>query len=117
MQRSNKQGNYYFGVLIERVISYYQGKEIELVKDLLRYIEEKTGKEFALDKEFIHEIFKLMFNDGKSTRFKDTQTPEGLLTGTVQMQDYWQRIREFYLHDKGYLIPEPNEIPMEAYER
>jgi len=117
MQRSNKQGNYYFGVLIGDVIKFYEGKEIELVKDLLQYIEQKTGKQFALDKEFIHEVFKLMFNDGESTRFKDITLPDGVLTGTVQMQDYWQRIREFYLHNKGHLIPEPNEIPLEAYEQ
>ena len=117
MKRSNAQNEYYWGVLIKHVTEYYQGNEIQLVRDLINYIEKQTKSQFAPNKDFIHEIFKLIFNNSQSTCFKDVTLPTGqVITGTMQMNDYWERIRDFYYHEKKLLIPLPNEIPIEAYE-
>ena len=117
MKRSNAQNEYYWGVLIKHVTEYYQGNEIELVRDLINYIEKQTKSQFAPNKDFIHEIFKWIFNNNQSTKFEDITLPTGqVITGTEQMNEYWGRIREFYLHKKTLLIPLPNEIPIEAYE-
>jgi hypothetical protein len=117
MKRSLDQNNYYFGVLVEEVIAFYKANQIELVRDLMKFVEKKTGATFDYNKDFIHEILKLMFNEGNSTVFKDDDKPNQdgeILTGTTKMNAYWDRIREYFLDEHKKDIPLPNEPPIEV---
>ncbi len=113
MKRTNQQGDAYFGFIIPQIGDFYRQNQILLVKDLMRYVEKKTGKEFNYDKEFLHEVSKLMFNDGESTRFEDKIINGELISGTIQMNNYWDRIREHFMDVHHFEIRLPGEAPLE----
>lgn len=98
-KRSIPQNSYYHGVIVRGALEYYERSPIDLIKDVTK------AMEVDLTSEFVHELFKLMFNKGKSTRKNDT---EG-------MEEYNLKIREHFFHEYGKTIPLPDQVPIEQY--
>jgi len=93
-QVSDPQRKYYFGVLVASVTTWYKSNMRELIKDVL----DAVG--FAVTTEFVHELFKMLFNNGKSTQINDTAKAEEL----------YMKIRKHYAEKQPPLdLPEPNE--------
>ncbi len=92
-KRSLQQNKYYWGVVIEKAVDFYKQNIRLLIVDLME------AMNFALTPDFIHELFKMLFNGGKSTT--------GLKTD--EMMNYQDKIRHHFLHKYGVDIPPPNE--------
>ena len=94
-KRSNEQNAYYWGMIV----------------DIL-------SKEFGYTPEEIHEILKFKFLS-KNYDFKGqymTGTESTATLSTSEMEDYHRKIREWASRDFNIYIPEPNCVPLEAYE-
>jgi len=103
--RSTEQNSYYWGVVIEEAFQYYQDNPMDLVKDTVAAI-----KPQFLTRQFVHEVLKIMFNEGKSTVFKDDTES----TGMSKMCAYTDKIRiELFLHQYKRDIPPANQPKME----
>lgn len=90
--RSNKQSNYYWGVVID-LIADHTGDSPEATH--------RTLKEMFLPRMFV--------TVGDEEREADKTTT--LLT-TGQMEDYLMRVRVWAGQELGVVIPLPNEAPL-----
>lgn len=95
-KRSSKQNKYYWSVVIGKALGYYKENVRALIEDVLKALK------FNVTRSFVHELFKMRFNGGRSTAKLDTK----------EMTEYWDKIREDFL-DKGVDIPPPNEPEIE----
>lgn len=92
-QRSSEQNRYYWKVIVQTIVEYYQKNNREFIFDLL-------DPEFTA--EFIHEYLKKKYNRNRSTADLDTDG----------FQKYFDKIREDWFHKRGIHIPAPNEPPL-----
>ncbi|MGL4999500.1 MAG: hypothetical protein ACRC5T_11075 [Cetobacterium sp.] len=92
-KRSLEQNKYYWGVIVDKAIEFYLGNIRALITDLM------AAMRFELTPDFIHELFKLMFNKGCSTAKLKTD----------EMVIYQDNIRHHFLHKYKIDIPPPNE--------
>ena len=106
---SPQQRKGYFGITIEQALEHY-GNNFQSLKDdcTLALNAEPT-------KEFVHELFKMMFNNGRSTQelnrfIKDCDYEDD------SAEIYFLKIRSHFDVEHGYHIDTPNEIPLSAYE-
>lgn len=95
MTRSNKQNKYYWGVVIQKALEYYEEKPADLLRDLV------SATDAEITSKFAHELFKMMFN------FKGSTTK----LNTKEMMEYQDSIRELFFH-RGFDIPPPNQPPI-----
>jgi hypothetical protein len=106
MKMSPAQRKYYFGVLVRDASRYYKGNIGNLIRDVLIAVEAEPSE------AFVHELFKMMFNNGRSTQILEQKIKD------VEVEDdateiYFLKIRAH--HDvHGNRMPLPNEIPDEA---
>jgi len=89
-KRSNAQNRAQWGLLYKDAMSHYKEFPGDLAIDALESLR------FGVNEDFIHEMFKRMFNEGKSTRMN-----------TVESNKYAMRIREYFLHKYKKIIREP----------
>lgn len=94
--RSNKQNRYYWGVIIGTATEFYLKNIRALIIDLME------AMRFEITPDFIHELFKLMFNKGQST----------IKLKTDEMMQYQDNIRHHFWHKYKIDIPPPNELPI-----
>lgn len=90
---SANQRKYYFKCLVNPILDFYRGNFRALVLDIM----EAVGME--LSKDFIHELLKMMFNNGKST----------MGNSTAKAERRFMAIREYYARKHGLQLKEPNE--------
>ncbi len=90
--RSNSQNSYYWLAISEYILPYFLLNPIKLVELVLK------GLKFAVTKEFIHEIFKMIYLQGSSTT----------KSSSTSMADYMESIRHDMFHDYQLLVPEPS---------
>lgn len=96
-KRSIKQNSYYWGVVIQMTLEFYLNNIKALITDLMQ------AMRFELTPDFVHELFKLMFNKGLSTTKLKT---DGMMA-------YQDAIREHFFHKYKVDIPPPNEPPID----
>lgn len=58
-----------------------------------------------VNKDFVHNLLKELFNNGQSTRFVDSPDKKA----TVKMQDYVTKVTAYYAV-YGLQLKEPNEL-------
>lgn len=92
-QRSAEQNAYYWGVVLVEAVRYYKNNPADLIRDLM------AAMKLDFTPEFAHELFKIMFNSGKSTAKNDVD----------EMVAYNDAIREHFYHNYTITIPEPKE--------
>jgi len=92
-RRTVEQNSYYWGVIVQKQLEYYESNMEDMIRDVL------YGLKFALTTEFVHELNKIIYFNGRSTREKDT----------VEFSKICDQIREHFLHDFKFLIEGPNE--------
>lgn len=90
-RRSNKQNAAQWSVLYDNALDYYEKQPGSLARDSLQAIQ------FGIDKEFMHWVFKKLFNSGKSTA----------KLSTIESNEYAEKIRHHFLHEYQHKIPEP----------
>lgn len=90
-QRSNQQNKAQWKVIYGQALDYYKQNPGDLAIDALKSLK------FNIDAEFIHEMFKRLFNKGKSTAN----------LSTIESKEYFERIREYFLHNYSFEIREP----------
>lgn len=91
-ERSLKQNNYYWSVVIGESVKFYAKNFDKLIIDSM------TALKLKVTPDFIHLMFKMLFNKGKTTTDKKTDT----------MEDYILEIRG-HMAGYGLDIPPPNE--------
>jgi hypothetical protein len=91
--RTNPQNKYYWGYIIPTCLTFYKSNLPALMSDVLKAIK------FDVTKEFVHEIFKMMFNKGKSTTKNDTE----------EMEDMATHIRAYMQQEHELILKLPNE--------
>jgi hypothetical protein len=92
-KRTLPQNNYYWTVIVDEALGHYGAFPAHLIHDLV------SASKADLTKEFVHELFKTMFNHGRSTTKLDT----------VGKKQYQEAIRHHFLHEYQFNIPEPKE--------
>jgi hypothetical protein len=92
-QRSNKQNKAQWGLVYKEAIDYYVEHPIALAADMISSIR------FGIDENSIHEMFKRLFLQGKSTANLDT----------IASNEYMDKIREHFYNRDGYIISKPKE--------
>lgn len=90
-RRSIKQNSAQWSVLYDNALDYYIKHPRDLGTDSLDAIK------FGVDKEFMHWIFKQLFNRGQSTA----------KLSTIESSQYAEKIRHHFLHQHQHEIPEP----------
>lgn len=95
-KRSIKQNKYQWGVVYEYAVAYYKEHVGNMIRDILEAVE------FKITKEFVHELFKVLFNYKESTAENST----------VKEMKYLDKIRHHFWHKYQYDIPPPNTPPM-----
>lgn len=98
-RRSGKQNNAQWGVIYGQALEFYEKHPQHLVTDMLKAFR------FGVHIDFIHHMFKPMFNHGKSTA----------KLSTVESKEYFERIQEHFLHKYQYEIKEPVSPDMDIY--
>ena len=96
-QRSIQQNRYLFGAVYKPILEFYKNNLGSFMLDIMEAMKAE------LTTEFIHELFKMWFNKGRST--KDLST--------VKFNSYFNKIREHFWHKHKLDLPEPNGVPME----
>lgn len=91
-KRSLNQNAWYWKWLSDYVVPYFQDNPVKLVQFIL----DKVIK-FKITPEMVHEMFKMVYNNGISTTRNDTK----------RMAEYCDDIRHDFLHDYQVNIPEP----------
>jgi len=103
VRRSNKENRYYRGVLVKEATEHYANNIGDLIRDVL------LATKAAPTEDFVHSLFKMMFNKGRSTTIlmkgKDVEDDD-------RYQEYIFKIRDHFLHAHQVRISEPNEIPL-----
>ncbi len=97
-KRSNPQNSYYWSVVIAMALKFYTENVRAFLSDLMK------ATKFAFTREFVHELFKMLFNGGKTTTKHKTDTFSN---------EYINRIREHFYHEHEFDIPPPNELPVD----
>lgn len=95
-QRSIQQNKYQWGVVYKLAVAYYQDNVGDLIRDVLKAVK------FEISKDFVHELFKVLFNYKESTA----------ANSTAKEMEYLEKIREHFWHEYHYDIPPPNTPPM-----
>lgn len=90
-RRSGQQNRAQWGLLYKEALGHYTNNLDHLTMDAFEAIK------FGVNKDFIHEVFKLLFNDGKSTA--------GLTT--AESSEYANKIREHFFDRYGVELSEP----------
>lgn len=90
-RRSNQQNKAQWSVLYDNALEHYKTHPGDLALDALKAVR------FGIDKEFMHWMFKQLFNNGQSTA----------KLSTVQSGEYAEKIRHHFLHEYQHVIPEP----------
>ncbi len=90
-QRSNQQNKAQWGCIYDQALDYYKEHSGDLAVDALKSLK------FGVNNDFMHEMFKRLFNGGRSTAN----------LSTIQSKEYFERIREYFLHSYGFAINEP----------
>lgn len=91
-QRSLNQNAWYFLWITDYIVPFWVENPLSLVKFML----DKVLK-FQITTELVHELFKIVYNNGISTTKHDTKS----------MAEYCDKIRHDFLHDYQLHIPEP----------
>ena len=94
--RSLQQNKYMWGVVLDKSLEFYSNNESALVLDILDFIKAD------LTPEFVHELFKMGFNNSKSTA----------KLGTTGMEEYLLQVRVYMLQRHKLDIAPPNEPPL-----
>ena len=89
-RRSLKQNNAQWGVLYDNAFKHYEDNPGNLVLDALDAVQ------FGIDRDFMHWMFKRLFNKGQSTA----------KLSTIQSGEYAEKIRHHFLHHHKHDIPE-----------
>lgn len=90
-RRSHAQLKYRWGPVYDQVLEYYEGHMDKLIYDTLEAIN------FGVTKDFINEMFKLRFTQGKSTS-----------ESTIDDMEFIANIRDHMMKYELF-IPEPDE--------
>lgn len=98
-QRSTVQNSYYWAGIVMPAVRFYKGNLFALIKDVL-----KAVSFTEVTKDFVHELFKMLFNKKESTR--KLTMPEMVI--------YADEIREHFWHEHQHDIPPPNTPPIEG---
>jgi len=86
---STQQRKYYHAVIVPEALKYYEEHNMDMVRDILEAVK------YNFTKEFIHELIKMRFNDGRSTGDL-TRKPNDFL------MSIWAHFDKY-----GCLIPQP----------
>ena len=100
MKRSLQQNRYYHGVVIPRALEYYREHPIDMFRDI------KEALKADLTPEFVHELFKLLFIKGGSTRKLET----------AEMEEYHLAIRGHFARNYAWDIPTPGDDTIDHRE-
>lgn len=101
-KRSNPQNKYYWGVVIEAQFKYFSGNLVKLLGWLFKALSVR------ITRELIHEINKIVYNNGKST---------AKLKIGEYMENFIIPLREDMLHECQFDIPPPEDRQLEeAYK-
>lgn len=103
--RTLDQNQYYWGVVVQDALKFYSTHEKEFLLDVYRALGNNEGA------DVIHAMFKILFNGGHSTRFKDDERGEG----KEKMGNYIDSIREHFYREHKFDIP-PANTPRIDYE-
>jgi len=95
--RSLKQNKYYWGVIVAEALEFYKKNEGAFLLDILDAVKADATP------EFVHELFKMRFNKGKTTTKNKTD----------EMEAYMLELRVFFLQKHGLDLPPPNEPLLE----
>lgn len=90
-RRSNKQNAAQWGCLYDAALEYYERNPTDLAIDCLKAIK------FGTNKDFMHWMFKQLFNNGQSTA----------KLSTIESGEYAEKMRHYFLHEYQHEIPEP----------
>lgn len=90
-KRSNNQNAYYWKSLEAYVLPFFAENPVRLIELVLKAVK------FSITKEFIHELYKMIYRQGASTT----------KSNTVGMVNYMDSIRHDFFHDYGIDIPGP----------
>lgn len=91
-QRSLNQNAWYWKWLSDYVVPYFSENPVSMVQFILNKV-----VKFNITPELVHEMFKMVYNNGISTTRNDTK----------RMAEYCDSIRHDFLHDYRVHIPEP----------
>lgn len=97
-QRSLNQNAWYFKWLTDYVVMAFNQDPVKLVNFLVTKV-----IKFKMTTESVHELLKIVYNDGLTTTRNDTK----------KMMEYCDKIRHDFLHDYEIHIPEPT---IQGYE-
>lgn len=97
--RTLDQNSYYWGVVVQDALSFYTKNEKEFLLDVYRALGTKEGA------DVIHAMFKILFNGGHSTQFKDDEKGRG----KDKMGNYIDTIRQHFWNNHKFDIPPANE--------
>lgn len=103
--RTIEQNDYYHAVVVELAKDFYTKNEAEFYRDAYKML---TGIE---GHDVIHAMFKVLFNKGRTTQFKDDEKGRGI----DKMGSYIDSIREWFYREHKLDIPPANE-PRIEYE-
>lgn len=92
-KRSNPQNAYYWKSLTDYVLPFFANNPMRLIELVLKAVK------FSITKEFIHELYKMIYRQGASTT----------KANTIGMVNYMDNIRHDFYHDYGIDIPEPTK--------
>jgi len=95
--RSLRQNRYYWGVIVEEALEFYKKNEGAFLLDILDAVKADSSP------EFVHEMLKMRFNKGKTTKKNKTD----------EMEEYMLKVRVHFLQKHGLDIAPPNEPPLE----
>jgi hypothetical protein len=102
-KRSNKQNNYYFGVIIDcylDCVNEAEGRPLGI-----EFLNKATGEIIYIPlskqeaKQTVHEMFKTLFNESESTT----------TNSTTKQEIYHEFCRDYIKGCYGYTVPLPNE--------
>src|SRR5690349_18927661 len=91
-KRTTQQNKWYWKWLSDYVVKFFQDNPTELVRLILNKV-----LKFHITPELIHEMLKVVYNNGISTTKNDTKT----------MIAYSNKIREDFMFEFNLAIPEP----------
>ena len=97
-RRSLKQNKTQWGPVYDPVLEYYEQHPADLGCDIMKAVRLCAARDGGgMDKDLVHWLMKQLFNGSRSTA----------RLSTIQSAEYAGRIREYFLHEYEYEIPEP----------
>ena len=91
--KTTEQGGYLWTGVYDTAVSFYSDNIGAFIRDLMLATKAK------ITKAFVHELFKMMFNGGKSTKRMEKD----------KMAKYIDKILHHFLHEHQVLIEEPKK--------